>query len=202
VVEILHVAATGWRGAADAQASMKPEERDEVRRLAPLSVLWQLLDAARTKVDVVSWRAEGGPETEAFLHALETGGQHPLLRRWEDLKATVAANRPAPDPLDLNARRLVVLLTETLHRAGLGKRDARKRVAKALNQVFPATTDQIRYWQDSYPLSAYDDEKLIAGAITRYGDDHRHIVGWFVELIRLAVDPVAIRSARPYLIER
>ena len=112
---------------------MKPEDRDEARRLAALAVLWELLAAAKEKIDVVDWRAEGGPEAEAFLHALETGGQHPLLRKWEELKATVAANRPVPDPLDLNARRLVVLLVEALHRAGLGKRDARKRAAKALH---------------------------------------------------------------------
>jgi hypothetical protein len=196
VVEILHIA--GWRGAADAQASMKPEDlkdRDEVRRLAALAVLWELLAAAK-KVDAVTWRRMGGPEAEAFLHALESGGQHPLLRRWEELKATVAANRPAPDPLDRRARQLTVLMVETLVRAGMGKDAALKWAAAAVKSTFPASKDAIRSWQRAYPTVTSDDEKLIAGAINRYGADHRHIAGWFVGLIRIVIDPVAL-TARP-----
>ena len=180
---------------------MKPEDRERWRELAPPKVLWKLLDDAKKKVDVVTWRSEGGPEAEDFLHALETGRQHPLLTKWEELKATVAANRSAPDLVEQGARRSVVRMCEALHRAGLSKRDARKRATKALHGVFPATTEQIRYWQQEYPISA-DDEKLIAGALNRYTDDHRHIAGWFAGLIRLAVDPVAARTARRILIER
>ena len=181
---------------------MKPEDRDEARRLVALAVLSESLIRAKAQTDLVDWRAKGGPEAEAFLHALDTGGSHPLLEKWRERRRTDAANRPAPDPLDLNARRLVVLLTETLHRAGLTKRDARKRAVKSLHGVFPTTIDKIRYWQSGYPPFTPDDERLIAAAINRFGDDHRHIAGWFVGLISLAIDPFAIRSARPVLIER
>jgi hypothetical protein len=124
-----------------------------------------------------------------------------------------------PDPLDSNARRLTVLLAETLSRTGLGEGEAREKTAEAVKRIFPKKAkrrkgrpsilvdiddDAIRYWQSAYPKSKFtpDDEKLIAGAIKRYGVDHRHIAGWFVGLIRLAIDPVAIRRARPRLIER
>jgi hypothetical protein len=180
---------------------MKPQDRKEARRLGARSVLTQLVAAAKNKVDVVTWLRVGGPDAEAFLHALETGGTHPWLEQWQALRATTAANRPGPDPFERNARRLIVLLTEALHRTGLNKRAARERAAKAVHGVFSATTEQIRYWQQEYPTISADDEKLIVGAIERYSDDHRHIVGWFVDLIRLAVDPTAIRSAQPHLID-
>jgi hypothetical protein len=206
VEQILLLTATGWRGAADAQASMKPasmkpEDRERWRELATRKVLWELLDAAKKRVDVVTWRAEGGPEAEDFLDALESGRAHPLLRKWEEKKATAAANRPAPSLLDQSARRSVVLMCEALHRVGLSKTAARKRATKALQGVFPATIGQIRYWQDSYPL-VVADEKRIASAINQFGTDHRHIAGWFAGLIRLAVDPLAARTARRILIER
>ena len=83
VVEILHVTATGWRGAADAEASMKPEEaeseagRRQSCARAALKVLRELLDAAKAQTDPISWRGEGGPEFEDFVHALESGGSIP-----------------------------------------------------------------------------------------------------------------------------
>jgi hypothetical protein len=224
VERILRVTATVWRGAADAAASMKPEDlkpedRDRLRELATLKVLWELLAAAKKNLDIVTWRREGFPEAEDFLHALESGGLHPLLEKWQELRRTIAANRPVPDPLDSNARRLTVLLAETLSRTGLGEGEAREKTAEAVKRIFPKKAkrrkgrpsilvdiddDAIRYWQSAYPKSKFtpDDEKLIAGAIKRYGVDHRHIAGWFVGLIRLAIDPVAIRRARPRLFER
>ena len=59
--------AAGGAAAADAQASMipedlKPEEYDRLRELVTLKVLWEALDAARKKVDVVIWLAERGYE--------------------------------------------------------------------------------------------------------------------------------------------
>ena len=54
--------------------------------------------------------------------------------------------------------------------------------------------DAIRNWQTEYPPFTPDDEKLIAGAIKDYGNDRRHIVGWFVELMRFVLDPAAARS--------
>ena len=160
-------------------------------------MLWDLLAAKKNEVNVVTWRGEGYPEAEDFLDALVTGRDHPLLRNWEELKATVAANRSAPDLGELRARRSVVRMCESLHRAGLSKRDARKRATKALQGVFPATINQIRYWQAIYPLVPADDETLIAGAINRFGVDHRKIAGWFVGLIQFVIDPAVARTARP-----
>jgi hypothetical protein len=216
VVEILHVTATGWRGAADAEASVKPEDRDrlrklatlkpedrnELRRLAARSALWQFLDAAKKKADVVTWRKDGGPEAEAFLLALDSGGSHPLLEKWRELRKTVAANRSAPDPLDQAASRLSVLMVETLCRAGLGKGIALNRAAMAVNQIFPTTPDAIRGWHRGHPTVTPDDEKLIAGAIEKHGHDYEQIVGWFVGLIRLAIDPIAIQNAGYVLIKK
>lgn len=87
---------------------LKPEDRDRLRELATLKVLWELLAAAKKNLDIVTWRREGFPEAEDFLHALESGGLHPLLEKWQELRRTIAANRPVPDPLDSNARRLTV----------------------------------------------------------------------------------------------
>jgi hypothetical protein len=179
---------------------MKREDRAELRRLA--AALWQFLHAAKQKADVVTWRKDGGPEAEAFLVALDSGGSHPLLEKWRELRRTVAANRPAPDQLDLKARRLTVLMVETLCRAGLGKGTARKRAAEAVNPIFPTTHRAIGGWQSAYPKVTPVDEKLIAGAIEHHGHDHERIVGWFVGLIRLAIDPFAIQSAERILVKR
>ena len=81
MVEILHVTATGRGGAADAAASMKPEDRDEVRRLAALRAFsGRCCCGEGPSADVVVWRDDGGPEAEDFLHALETGGHIPCCR--------------------------------------------------------------------------------------------------------------------------
>jgi hypothetical protein len=191
VVEILHVTATGRGGAADAAASMKPEDRDEACRLLTLAVLWRLVDDASKKGDALTWRAVGGPETEAFMLALETGGSHPLLEKYLELRRTAAANRSAPDLVEQRARRQVVLFTETLSRTGLGENEAREKVAKAVKRIFPKKpkrrkgqpsilvdidADTIRYWQSAYPPFTPLDEKVIAGALKRCGHDHGAIV--------------------------
>ena len=151
---------------------LKPEDREELRRLAPPRVLWGFVAAAKEKLDAVVWRAMGGPETEDFLHALETGGQHPLLQQWERLKATVTANRPAPGLLEQNTRRLAVLMVESLVRAGLGKDAARRRAAEAVERLFPTTTKRtIKHWQRNYSIRA-EDEGQIAKAIERHGHNH------------------------------
>ena len=125
VVEILHVAATGWRGAADAQASMKPEdlkpEERRLRELAALKVLWELLDAAKKQGRRRSWRARGWSRGRGFSARARNRRAASLAGKWEDLKATVAANRPAPGLLDQNARRLAVLMVESGHAPGLAR---------------------------------------------------------------------------------
>jgi hypothetical protein len=184
---------------------MRPEDRDEARRLAARSLLWRLLGHFRNQVDVVIWRAEGGPEAEAFLNAVDTGGTHPYLDRCQELQSTVASNRPAPDPVDVNARCLVVAMVEALHRAGMNKRAARKQAATAVKGVVPEPkgdlVEAIRYWQAIYPITA-DAEKLIVEVVKRYGNDHRSIVGWFVGQIRFGIDPEAAWTARRVLIQR
>ena len=194
---------------------LKPEEYDRLRELATLKVLWEALDAARKKVDLVIWIAERGYEGEAFLLALESGEWHPLLRKWKKLNSTVAANRPAPDPLVRIARRLTVLMVETLCRAGLGKGIARERAAEAVKRFFPKKlkrrkgddpsilvdidADAIRNWETEYPPFTPEDETLIAGAIKDADNDSRHIVGWFVELMRFVLYPATNPKSRQHL---
>jgi hypothetical protein len=181
---------------------MKPEHRDEARRLAAMNFFRQLVIAAKAQADVVTWRSEGGFEGEELFNALASGGTHPVLRRWEELKATLGANRPGPDLLEQGAHRTVVLMVEALHRAGLGKGAARKRAAEALRDVFPeATIEAIRYWRAGYsPVPG--DERLIADTLKRCGRDHGRIANWFVGLVRFTLDPVAARTARRILIKR
>jgi hypothetical protein len=169
---------------------MRGEDRDELRRLAALSMLWGLLAAAKEKADVVTWRREGGPEATDFLRALETGAPHPLLLKWQELKATVAANRPVPSLREQNTRRLAVLMVETLVRTGLGKEPARRRAAKAVEHLFPTTNKRtIKCWQRNYSIGA-DDERLIAMAIERHGHDHDRLVANFAGLIDWTDNPV------------
>jgi hypothetical protein len=104
---------------------------ERARALLALKYLWELLATAKTQ-DVATWCKEGGLEAEDLLDAIESGRPHPLLRLWEERKATVAANRPAPSRRELRARHLAVLLCAALERAGLGKRQARQQVSRLL----------------------------------------------------------------------
>jgi hypothetical protein len=179
---------------------MNKPDREKLRELMARKVLWECLVAMKTRVDPVTWRAEGGPEAEDFLDALESGRPHPLLLQWEQLKSTIAANRPAPGLLDQMARRNVVLMCVALQRAGLKPKTAvRKLAAQTVKDVFPEnpTADAIRHWWDAYPPLAPDDEKLIASALRRHGHDHDRIAGWFAELVRFTSDPVAARTVTP-----
>ena len=154
-----------------------------------------MLDAAKEQVDPIRWRGEGGPELEDFLHALESGGQHPLLKRWENLKATAVANRPAASLLDQITRHLAVLMVESLVRAGLGKGAARRRASEELQRVLPgATTRAIKYWQNHHVLTA-DDERLIAQAIEHHGHDLDHLAGSLRDLILYWDNPIVAWSA-------
>jgi hypothetical protein len=108
------------------------EDIQEARALLARKFLWELLAAAEQQVDVATWCKEGGLEAEDLLDAIDSGRPHPLLRSWEERKATVAANRPAPSRRELRARHLAVLLCAALERAGLGKRQARQQVSRLL----------------------------------------------------------------------
>jgi hypothetical protein len=64
---------------------------------------------------------------------------HPLLRKWEELKAGPARNRPPPGASEQAARRLIVLLRVALERTGLSKAAARNGRVPA--QVLARTHD-------------------------------------------------------------
>jgi hypothetical protein len=192
---------------------LTPENRDKARELAALAALEQLLEGARKQKDFVSWRAMGCPELESLLRALRTGSQHPALRRWEQLKVTDAKST-APDPLDLTARRLTLLMVETLRRVGVGEGMARARAVNALNRkfpttknadtqatrplnrTFPTTKEAIRGWRRDYPGITEGDEKTIAKVIKDHGHSHEQIMNWFILNILTQIDSVAVRTAR------
>jgi hypothetical protein len=91
---------------------------DEARALRALACLWTALDELQ-KGSPIAWREAGGFDAQDLLRALETGGAHPLLRKWEELKAGPARNRPPPGASEQAARRLIVLLRVALERTGL-----------------------------------------------------------------------------------
>jgi len=150
--------------------------------------------AAKQQVDVATWCKEGGLEAEDLLDAIDSGRPHPLLRSWEERKATVAANRPAPSQRELHARRLVVLLCIALERAGLGKRKARQQVSRLLapqSGLFaqPPSYHALERWQRAGPALTPEDECVIANAIAKGGP--REIKAYFVGLLHFALNPFA-----------
>ena len=172
---------------------MDKTNQDKLRELMARKMLWELISAAKAQVHVVTWRHKGGPELEDFADALETGRPHPLLLRWEQLRGSSAANRPAPSHLDLIARRDVVLMCEALTRAGLKPKLAVRQLAiRTVKGLFPETpTDAaVRWWWELHSLTP-GDEMLIASAIERSGGNHKQIAGRFAALARFALDPTA-----------
>lgn len=168
---------------------------DEARALLARRFLWELMEAARKRADPISWVTSGGLEAEDFLAAVEEGRPHPLLRRWEDRKGTVAANRPAPSSLNRAARRHVVLLCIALERAGLGKQKARERAARVLAKgPFPTAPSSyaIERWQrDLAPPLTPADEKVITNAINRCGKNHDGLAAYFIGFVHFALNPLA-----------
>ena len=74
---------------------------EKARALLARKFLWELLAAAKQQVDVATWCKEGGLEAEDLLDAIDSGRPHPLLRSWQEGKASVAANRPTPSRREL-----------------------------------------------------------------------------------------------------
>jgi hypothetical protein len=169
------------------------EDIQEARALLARKCLWELLAAAKAQVDVATWCKEGGLEAEDLLDAIDSGRPHPLLRSWEERKATVAANRPRPSLRELHARRLVVLLCVALERAGLGKRQARQQVSRLLASqrgLFsrPPSDHTLEHWQRAETAPTPEDEQTIANAMAKGGP--REIKAYFVGLIHLALNPL------------
>jgi hypothetical protein len=170
------------------------EDIQEARALLARKCLWELLVAAKQQVDVATWCKEGGLEAEDLLDAIDSGRPHPLLRSWEERKATVAANRPRPSLRELHARHLAVLLCAALERAGLGKRQARQQVSRLLasqSGLFsqPPSDHALERWQRAGPALTPEDECVIANAMAKGGP--REIKAYFVGLLHFALNPLA-----------
>ena len=167
---------------------------EKARALLASKFLWELLATAKTQVDVATWCKEGGLEAEDLLDAIESARPHPLLRSWEERKATVAANRPAPSRRELHARRLAVLLCTALERAGLGKQQAREQVSRLLEFqpglfAHPPSKHALKRWQGAGPALMPEDECVIANAMAKGGP--REIKAYFVGLLHFALNPLA-----------
>jgi len=176
------------------QNKVAREDIQEARALLARKCLWELLAAAKQQVDVATWCKEGGLEAEDLLDAIDSGRPHPLLRSWEERKATVAANRPRPNLRELHARHLAVLLCAALERAGLGKRQARQQVSQLLasqSGLFakPASDHALERWQRAGPALTPEDECVIANAMAKGGP--REIKAYFVGLLHFALNPFA-----------
>jgi hypothetical protein len=176
------------------QNKVAREDIHEARAILACKFLWQLLAAAKRQVDVATWCKEGGLEAEDLLDAVDSGRPHPLLRSWEESKATVAANRPAPSRRELHARRLSVLLCTALERAGLDKQQARQQVSRLLasqSGLFaqPPSKHALERWQRAGPALTPEDECVIANAMAKGGPCE--IKAYFVGLIHFALNPLA-----------
>jgi hypothetical protein len=170
------------------------EDIEKARALLARKFLWELLAAAKQQMDVATWCKEGGLEAEDLLDAIDSGRPHPLLRSWEERKATVAANRPRPSLRELYARRFVVLLCIALERARLGKRQARQQVSRLLapqSGLFaqPPSHHALERWKRAGPALTPEDECVIANATAKGGP--REIKAYFVGLIHFALNPLA-----------
>jgi hypothetical protein len=170
---------------------------DEARALRARACLWTLLEEA-FKRDPVACRERGGFEAQDLLDALETGRSHPLLRKWEKIKAGPAANRPTPAASEQSARRFIVLLRIALNRAGIrSKGAARDHIASALRRhsrqigLLPATDEAIRHWErDLRPPLGPEDEAAIKHALDRCGNDAAQLTRHFLWLVEYARKPL------------
>ncbi len=173
------------------------DERDKARITLARKFLWELMAAAKAQVDPVTWIREGGLDAEEFLECVDTGRWHPWLKRWQGLKATVAANRQAPTHRELAGRRMVVLAVIALERleSFRTKDEAYAEVAKETAGVFERAPsgESIQHWRrDLTPPLGPGDELVLAGGITRARGDRQTLITHFVGLARVALVPVAL----------
>jgi hypothetical protein len=173
-------------------------ERDQGRTVLARKALWDLLAAARTQVDSVTWIKEGCVDAEEFLECLDDGRWHPLLEQWHKRKATVAANRPAPTAREKHARRLMVLAVIAVERVtSVSKQEARKMVAAAAADVFESapTERTIEHWRKDQPSPTQPDERVMANAIAcsklSEPDGIKHLIGYFIGLAHAVMTPGA-----------
>jgi hypothetical protein len=171
---------------------------DEARALRAVSCLWTALNDLQKRNNPVAWRDLGGFDAQDLLRSLETGGQHPQLRKWKGLLAGPARNRPAPGPSEQAARRFIVLLRIALERAGVGIEAARKHIKSALRRharqigLQPPTSDgTIRRWERNLkPPLGPQDEAVIKQALDRCGNDHAQLTRHFLGLVEFTRKPL------------
>lgn len=167
------------------RALPRKDERDEARIALARNFLWQLMRAAKEQAGPMVWIREGGLDAEEFVECLETGRWHPRLKRWQGLTATDAAHRKASTHRELAARRFVVLSVIALERLESFKtRDEMyEEVAKAAASVFekPPTGETVHHWcRELTPPLGPDDEKVLAGGISRAAYDGQQLLGFVV----------------------
>jgi hypothetical protein len=189
----------------------RKDQEDEARTLRAVACLWELLREARNR-DLVRYRELGGLDAEEFLHAVDTGGQHPLLRKWEKDKAQ---NRFPPSLHEVNGRRLAMLLRLALERDGVGKSEARKMVAAALQQMGPQiglaaastarprgldekrapSVRRIEHWEENLrPPLGPQDEAVIKAALERCGGNRKLLVRRFLGLVEFLRKPLPLEA--------
>jgi hypothetical protein len=173
------------------------EQIEKARAELAAKCLRGLLDAAEERTEPVAWALSGGHEAKDFLECIESGCWHPLLRLWNERKATVAAHRPAPTMRDLIARRFVIILCAALERTGLGKGEARKFAAEAVaaqGNAFPdaASAGAIHRWQRNQPPLTAVDEGWITTAFSLCGNDRERLAQYFTGIIHLRTSPLSI----------
>jgi hypothetical protein len=171
-----------------------PNEATSIRAETVKFFLSQLVVRMKAELDPASFLNIGGAEIEMFVAALLSGGLHPALTEWEDIKNY--SGRPLPSMREQNARRLVILMCVALERAGLKKRAARKSAEGKLAtaHVFdkPPSHRTIEYWQgERDPALTPQDELLAATGFTIAGGDPQKIALYFIGLAHLALNPTA-----------
>jgi hypothetical protein len=172
---------------------------ERARGLRAASCFWQMLAAAKEQVGgAANWYGLGLAEAEAALEAWQHGTPHGFFRIWEERKATVGANRPAPLAHEREARRLVCLMCTALERTGLNRRGARKFTARELERagvfVNAPSHRTLEHWQSEQPAPlSPQDELMLATAIATAGLGNPHrLAKYFIGLAHLVFNPAAV----------
>jgi hypothetical protein len=157
-------------------------------------LLRQIVVGLKVELDPAAWVNAGWAELESFVDAFCDGGTHPALLEWMTARAN--SGRPAPSTREAYARRLVVLMCESLRRAGLNRRATRELAAQELaaTGVFDNTPSPqtIEHWQRSESVLAPADELLISTGFAASGGEPAKLAIYFIGLLHLALNPTAM----------
>ena len=170
-------------------------DADAVRERRLQDFMYSVLDAFKQQTNLTTQVNSGALEFESFIDALMGGGSHPALEAWMQRRK----GTPAADARTLRARRLIVLMTIALERAGIGSMaKARQFAAKETNaaKVFPGevvTAKALEHWHDRQPDLTRWDEQLVATSIASVGLDAPHRLAlYFIGLAHFAHNPTAV----------